>query len=55
MLTSTSFLYERNGFKVYKLNIFGYTYFIAEKTEPKKIKRYIRKSLMILEKMIMVE
>jgi len=55
MLTSSSFLFEKNGFKVYKLSVFGYIYFVAEKPDSKSMKRHIRKSLPILERMIAVE
>lgn len=52
MMSTSTFLFERNGFKVFRISTLGFTYFIAERPNSKDIKRYIRKSLNILEKII---
>lgn len=51
-MRATTFLFERNGFKVYKLTVLGSSYFVAERTEKDLLERYIRKSLSILEQVI---
>lgn len=54
-MRSTTFLFERNGFKVYKLTVLGYSYFVAERIDKNSVKRHIRKSLPILEKIVDAE
>lgn len=50
MINNLTFLYEENGFKVSKLNVFGSYYFIVEHKASGK--RYIRKSLAVVDAII---
>ena len=52
MMSTSTFLFERNGFKVFRISTLGFTYFVAEQPDAKIVKRYIRKSLNVLEKVI---
>ena len=52
MMSTSTFLFERNGFKVLRISTLGFTYFVAERLNSKIVKRYIRKSLNVLEKII---
>ncbi len=49
-MNNMTFLYEENGFKVYKLQFLGSSYFIVENNESKK--RYIRRSLKVVDKIV---
>ena len=44
-MSTSTFLFERNGFKVFRISTLGFTYFVAERPDSKIVKRYIRKSL----------
>lgn len=43
-----TFIFERNGYKVYRVSVHGYSYFIVEGNG----KRFIRKGMTAVEKLV---
>lgn len=52
MTSNTIFLFEHNGFKIYKLQVFGNTFFIAERQEGETVKRVVRRSMRLMEEAV---
>ncbi len=49
-MNNLTFLYEENGYKVSKLSVLGYSYFIVQHIATGR--RYIRKSLSVVDEIV---